>query len=1455
MARFLCQITLFNSTVTASAHLLEFIRPSSWVWAVNCKRFECLALHLLARHAKHSLTLDHLDETDFAFYFSLIMRHLKLTLPEYNLQDREKILYRHKSSVGTVKGQTGGAIKCFAKFVAYSLLKSSGKALACLKTFLSGIDSYFHPSNTGGWTSELSLLLLKLCEIFSKVVSQHHGAEEGEQQQCASQLLDLRTEFVQAVWPAVKKLCFAKSPFVVLNAVSCAKHLLYLYGDALLTDILTASDYTLSALSEPHRTLSCIALLGRTARLQIARLKDDEPDAGGADGAISILSLLPACIAGLDPNDPFKTATTLNMLASVLSSLRLHPHPLLAEDFCEELVSGILERSFAYIDSLLATGTTHGEHQVQSSTGFLEKAINEAFGHVWSLLFCQVSEGLWAFGFELVEKYLAANVRGGEGAALVALLVRAAKGPRIQQVFDKLFPPLASRVKTLMETGLGTEARHSDEACAALIWHLSCLLGLVHQSSRAALNHRILLGELLLCFSTLRQPRCVQLAGKIVKRLSRSLLDHYPLPNSPSLLDHHGIVVPPVGVGQLCLNWHVPGPLDVSFMHDLLARFYADCLKITAVGGTEGDRTRLVLIQFLECIGTCLLMRPLGPEEDPPALLKQCVSQLLVLSLDAAANLETRGRALEALEKIFGYHGTKEGNLREYERSCRSWSLQMQSYPKEKLAPPSVQSTKVLVCHRRWMAILGRQRALARTVWGDAQQIEQYLKLALGPFSLLRRRAQGILGAMFVLEPQQLSQLLLAQALPAVQAAPEESNLKGLLHMLSSEDPPCRNQVISDPETFFDVIRFGLCMFALPEINSFPGVVDLVGQLLSLLLFTYHPFRADLWAERANVARLVEIGLDQGTNWKAQLLVAILLGNIGDQDDSPSMNEAVARFLLKAMTLEVSQVRSIAVNRGISVLHRYYRRQWGIAVDVDDIDHCGHSIDAAMRGTADGAAGNDESLAREGVLAEILQALPRLFHWLRLETGNVDGTPSFRPDCAELFQTFAELMGGPALMPQIQKGLETDGKDPGGPHFQRACAEAYSGACRGLVLRGETGLDEAGMAKDVLQVIDRAGGECAWMWFEASRFMTDSLAPTRLAALYGQLLEALPSPGDSGRMTSSALRVLLFLFAGCVRGCPSVGFADQLGSRAGELMETANDLIRRSAAFLLVSVMRCPTFAVGRALEGIVGDYSLERCKALLVVVELMCLDPVRTRLWEHATSHIVKAVVRIGEKAEDAELQRESRRILRVLSWAPLAPPAVVSGMLDELLCWLQQPSAVVGASAVKNVLEFATLLYGRNFMAVSSDTARALVQETVRVAAKVDLESRRECGSLLRAIFYAHPSVASEYSGGLMTQMRHASGQIKSAQGVDDRHVLVTATTALILAFPYDIPPWMPALLSLLTRFIHDRYPIYGTARDLFSDFKRTHGDSWQQDREKFTEHELDAINELLVAPSYYA
>jgi len=85
---------------------------------------------------------------------------------------------------------------------------------------------------------------------------------------------------------------------------------------------------------------------------------------------------------------------------------------------------------------------------------------------------------------------------------------------------------------------------------------------------------------------------------------------------------------------------------------------------------------------------------------------------------------------------------------------------------------------------------------------------------------------------------------------------------------------------------------------------------------------------------------------------------------------------------------------------------------------------------------------------------------------------------------------------------------------------------------------------------------------------------------------------------------------------------------------------------------------------------------------------------------------------------------------------------------------------------------------------------------------------------------------------------------------------HAAILGVTALIEAFPYSVPTWLPDLiLDVLSRHTYDPLPISSTVRKCASKFKETHGDTWHEDSLLFDEDQMAALTTLLAGSSYYA
>jgi len=91
--------------------------------------------------------------------------------------------------------------------------------------------------------------------------------------------------------------------------------------------------------------------------------------------------------------------------------------------------------------------------------------------------------------------------------------------------------------------------------------------------------------------------------------------------------------------------------------------------------------------------------------------------------------------------------------------------------------------------------------------------------------------------------------------------------------------------------------------------------------------------------------------------------------------------------------------------------------------------------------------------------------------------------------------------------------------------------------------------------------------------------------------------------------------------------------------------------------------------------------------------------------------------------------------------------------------------------------------------------------------------------------------------------------------SKALQTRHAGVLGLAALIAAYPYDMPSWMPGVLVRLAKFVSDPNPIRTTIKKAFGEFWRTHQDTWPMLKEKFTDDQLFSLTNLLASPAYFS
>lgn len=85
--------------------------------------------------------------------------------------------------------------------------------------------------------------------------------------------------------------------------------------------------------------------------------------------------------------------------------------------------------------------------------------------------------------------------------------------------------------------------------------------------------------------------------------------------------------------------------------------------------------------------------------------------------------------------------------------------------------------------------------------------------------------------------------------------------------------------------------------------------------------------------------------------------------------------------------------------------------------------------------------------------------------------------------------------------------------------------------------------------------------------------------------------------------------------------------------------------------------------------------------------------------------------------------------------------------------------------------------------------------------------------------------------------------------------RHGGVLGLCSIVNSCPYDVPDYLPDVVTYLCSFTNDQVPIQGSVRKCLSEFRRTHHDNWSEHKLKFEENQLSILMDILISPSYYA
>lgn len=204
-----------------------------------------------------------------------------------------------------------------ARWIVMSLspacLGSSTSILDKLEGLIQAVETFFHPSNSGGWTKTLHQLIYYLADFF---LMRWNREKSGEMEMPDERKLNdpLKRRFVLCLRDVVFMGIYSKSGTAMNFALSTLQSLAYLEPELILPGALQRIYPSMQGLVEVHRTTSSLRALQVLSRIMV-RTKGFR---------CHVTTMLGLAVPGIDANDLEKTLYTLSYIQSVCYSIPLY---------------------------------------------------------------------------------------------------------------------------------------------------------------------------------------------------------------------------------------------------------------------------------------------------------------------------------------------------------------------------------------------------------------------------------------------------------------------------------------------------------------------------------------------------------------------------------------------------------------------------------------------------------------------------------------------------------------------------------------------------------------------------------------------------------------------------------------------------------------------------------------------------------------------------------------------------------------------------------------------------------------------------------------------------------------------------------------------------------------------------------------------------------------------------
>ncbi|KAI0762664.1 ARM repeat-containing protein [Fomes fomentarius] len=572
---------------------------------------------------------------------------------------------------------------------------AGSRALDSLDKLITSVESFFHPSNYGVWSLNLTHFVQRLMAEFAK------RWKDEQQAYCKTPVTrrltpEIRRSFIFILRTPVLLSMFSKDPFTISYSQAAMRSMALLEPNLVMPEILERAYSGLEVVNETHRTTAVMTMLSAVS----LPLVSERIYLGGQKHVMPLLEL---CIPGIDLNDPIKTICATMFISSVVQYIKIADVSMHqvgvdltsdapAEDVMDvddeaqlpseidtpgmptlsreeeralarestagfaDWVTSLFRRVLALFENLPEEGGKKG-----TTGGKMEEAVLKAIKGALDTVCLHLSDPLFDLVLKLVFDYASTNAKSNSVRAfgqLVSCLARV----RPEKTVDKFLPFCLGQIQEELKHGASsirtTSTHEAVPSDTTLHWNMSILRGCFGYGGATMLKYKDqLLGLVSLLVEKTKSERGYTGTGRLINRILHSAAtiytvnsryvnpDEWDAPEfNRNLTTEWGKMYNPDDVD---VTWHVPSHDEIEFVLEILDKIAAPALdkveKLLETAGKWDSVARNDFCRYLHAVRSVWGGLPtfllLGDKEVVNPCLNEDIEvpELLVTPLDVKA--------------------------------------------------------------------------------------------------------------------------------------------------------------------------------------------------------------------------------------------------------------------------------------------------------------------------------------------------------------------------------------------------------------------------------------------------------------------------------------------------------------------------------------------------------------------------------------------------------------------------------------------------------------------------------------------------------------------------------------------------------------------------------------------------------------------------------------------------